>query len=215
MQAPDVVFSDGLYYVYYSVSTFGEPDSAIGVATSTDMTSGTWTDLGATGVQSDGTTPYNAIDAAVFSDGGAWRMYFGSWWDGLFAVDMVSPPTQAVEGSTAINLVTEPVTTAVEAPFMFREGSFYYMFYSQGLCCGYNDERPAPGEEYKILACRSESADGPFVDSEGESCLTGGGTVVLESHGWVYGPGGEGVYNDPELGPVSFLSSQSCPSVRC
>lgn len=168
------------------------------------MESGSWTDLGATGVQSDDSTPYNAIDAAAFLDDSTWRMYFGSWWDGLFTVDMVDPPTQIADGQAAVNLITEPVTTAVEAPFMFKQGSYYYMFYSQGLCCGYDQDMPAAGEEYKILACRSESAQGPFVDSNGASCLTGGGTVVLESNGWVYGPGGEGVYNDPDLGPVSL-----------
>jgi arabinan endo-1,5-alpha-L-arabinosidase len=80
------------------------------------MESGTWTDLGATGVQSDGSTPYNAIDAAAFLDGSTWRMYFGSWWDGLFTVDLVDPPAQAAEGQTPVNLIIEPVTTAVVVP---------------------------------------------------------------------------------------------------
>ncbi|KAL8955505.1 MAG: hypothetical protein Q9183_006618, partial [Haloplaca sp. 2 TL-2023] len=42
------------------------------------------------------------------------------------------------------------------------------------------------------------------VDKSGQSCLEGGGTTVLESHGWVYGPGGQGVFEDPELGIVLY-----------
>ena len=55
------------------------------------------------------------------------------------------------------------------------------------------------------MVCRSTSAVGPFVDKAGTSCRSGGGTKVLESHDWVYGPGGQGVYQDPTYGPVSSV----------
>jgi len=42
------------------------------------------------------------------------------------------------------------------------------------------------------------------VDKSGVKCTAGGGTTVLESHDWVYGPGGQGVFNDPSLGPVLY-----------
>ena len=59
------------------------------------------------------------------------------------------------------------------------------------------------------------------VDASGVACTDGGGTVVLESHDNVYGPGGQyvvslslltfmlanfyrGVYTDPSLGPVLY-----------
>jgi arabinan endo-1,5-alpha-L-arabinosidase len=59
------------------------------------------------------------------------------------------------------------------------------------------------------------------VDANGVACTEGGGTVVLESHDNVYGPGGQyvasisllriistnrhrGVYTDPNLGPVLY-----------
>jgi arabinan endo-1,5-alpha-L-arabinosidase len=42
------------------------------------------------------------------------------------------------------------------------------------------------------------------VDKNGVSCLEGGGTTVLESHDFVYGPGGQGFMNDPSLGPVIY-----------
>jgi arabinan endo-1,5-alpha-L-arabinosidase len=42
------------------------------------------------------------------------------------------------------------------------------------------------------------------VDQSGKKCTEGGGTTVLESHGFVYGPGGQGVFTDPSLGPVLY-----------
>ena len=35
--APDIILSDGVYYLYYSVSAFGRNTSAIGVATNTTL----------------------------------------------------------------------------------------------------------------------------------------------------------------------------------
>ena len=49
------------------------------------------------------------------------------------------------------------------------------------------------------MVCRSTVPNGGFVDKTGTSCTNGGGSVVLESHGWVYGPGGQGVYFDEAL----------------
>ena len=48
---------------------------------------------------------------------------------------------------------------------MVKYGSYYYLFYSVGKCCGYDASRPAAGAEYKIRVCRSGSATGGFVSS--------------------------------------------------
>lgn len=42
------------------------------------------------------------------------------------------------------------------------------------------------------------------VDATGIACTKGQGTTVLASHGNVYGPGGQGVYNDPMNGWVLY-----------
>ncbi|KAJ4177645.1 hypothetical protein NW755_013711 [Fusarium falciforme] len=202
--APDVIQIGNVYYLYYTVSEFGKQNSAIGLARSSSMDVGTWTDVGATGIRSDGTKAYNAIDSNLFKDGNTWRMYFGSFWKGLFTVPMKSTPTSISSGAGSSNVIYEPVTTAVEAPYMFKYGNYYYMFFSKGKCCGFDKDRPAAGQEYKIMVCRSSSATSGFVDKSGKSCTKGGGTVVLESHGWVYGPGGQGVYNDPTHGTVLY-----------
>ncbi|KAJ4990465.1 arabinan endo-alpha-l-arabinosidase a [Stagonosporopsis vannaccii] len=204
--APDVSKVGNTYYLYYSVSTFGSQNSAVGVATSSTMDVGSWTDLGSTGVDSVAGSQFNAIDGNLQSANGKLYMNFGSFWSDLFQIEMSATPTKVAKAiSSATQVAFVPTAPqAQEAAFGYKYGSYYYLFFSVGSCCGYDSSRPAAGKEYKIQACRSSSVSGPFIDKSGKSCLQGGGTTVLESHGWVYGPGGQGVLNDPSLGPVLY-----------
>ena len=201
-QAPDVLLVDNLYYLFYSVSTFGSQASAIGLARSPSMDAGTWTDLGATGISSDTTKQFNAIDPNLIYANGTYHMSFGSFWDGIFQVPMNSPPTGAKSNAQPTQIVHNSADSAMEGPAVFWYGEYYYLFFSRGQCCGLDKSRPAAGKEYRIVVCRSRAPTGGFVDKSGRACTNGGGTVVLESHGWVYGPGGQGVYEDPVHGPV-------------
>lgn len=200
--APDVRKVGDYYYVYYSVSSFGTQNSAIGLARSKTMDVGTWSDVGSAGVTSDASKPYNAIDANLFQAGGKNYLTFGSFWKGLYQAEMKSTPTGTA--SSAKQLVSSSDGEVIEAPYIFKSGSYYYLFYSKGSCCGYDGNRPAKGKEYRILVCRSTSPNGGFKDKSGKSCTSGGGTVVLQSHNYVYGPGGQGVYQDPKYGPVLY-----------
>lgn len=60
-------FQNGVYYAYYSVSTFGSQNSGIGLATSTSLDPGTWTDHGLVFRSSTGNN-YNAIDGNLVID---------------------------------------------------------------------------------------------------------------------------------------------------
>ncbi|KAJ5337545.1 uncharacterized protein N7506_005567 [Penicillium brevicompactum] len=201
--APDAQLVNDLYYVYYTVSTFGSQDSAIGVASSPTMEPGSWTDHGSTGIRSSSSKSYNAIDANLFNDGGSYYMTFGSFWHDIYQAPMNSAATKVA--SSSYNVAFDPSGThAVEGAYMYKHGSYYYLFYSAGKCCGFDTSRPASGEEYKIKVCRSTSPTSGFVDKSGVACTNGGGTVVLESHGNVYGPGGQGVFTDSRLGPVLY-----------
>ncbi|EDU42696.1 endo-alpha-15-arabinanase precursor [Pyrenophora tritici-repentis] len=200
--APDVTLVGDTYYLYYSVSSFGVQNSAIGVATSKDLN--TWTDHGATGIASSAGKNYNAIDGALYWDGSKFVMSFGSFWSDIFSINMANPPLKT-SSSTMTNIAFKPGGThAQEGPYIALNGNYHYLFFSVGQCCGFDSNRPAAGQEYKIQVCRSRSATGGFVDKNGVDCTKGGGTTVLESHGWVYGPGGQGVYYDPKLGPVLY-----------
>ena len=183
------------------MSSFGVQNSAIGVATSKDMN--TWTDHGATGISSKAGNNYNAIDGALYWDGSKFVMTFGSFWNDIFSANMANPPLKST--SSPANIAFKPSGThAQEGPFIAKSGDYHYLFFSVGQCCGFDANKPAAGQEYSIQVCRSKSATSGFVDKAGKSCTNGGGTTVLKSHGWVYGPGGQGVIWDPKLGPVLY-----------
>ncbi|KAF2766650.1 arabinan endo-1,5-alpha-L-arabinosidase A [Teratosphaeria nubilosa] len=202
--APDVYQVGDTYYLYYAISTFGSQDSAIGVATSKTMDAGSWTDHGGVGISSKPGDKYNAIDPNLIVAGGKKYLTFGSYSNGIHQTTMSADGLTA--SKTAPHQLEHNTTWpyASEGANVFAHRGYYYLFWSSGSCCGYNVHRPAPGDEYKIMVCRSKSVDGDYVDENGKSCLKSGGTLVLGSHGSVYGPGGQGVYDDPEYGPVLY-----------
>ena len=162
--APDVSQVGNDYYVYYTVSTFGQQNSAIGLATSASMDCGSFKDLGTTGVESRAGDNYNAIDGNLLKDGSSYLFNFGSFYSNLYQVNMANPPTKSAGSQRP--LAFEPAGEhPEEAPYMVKYGSYYYLFYSVGKCCGYDASRPAAGAEYKIRVCRSGSATGGFVSS--------------------------------------------------
>ncbi|KAI5821414.1 glycoside hydrolase family 43 protein [Pyronema omphalodes] len=204
--APDIIGPiSGYYYLTYSVSTFGKQNSTIGIARSRSMAFGSWTDLGSTGISSHPGSLYNTIDSNLISTESGYVMTFGSYWGDIYQVPMTNPPTKATK-----NGATTPKQIAywpngshdIEAGFVFKKGKYHYLFFSQGQCCGLDTSRPPAGGEYKVMVCRSSAATGPFVDRDGVSCREGGGTIVLQSQGNVYAPGGQSVFEDPGLGSV-------------
>jgi len=203
--APDVNLIGDTYYMYYAVSSFGSQDSAIGVATSTTMEVGSWTDHGATGVQSSSDNIYNAIDPNFMKvSTGNYLLNFGSFWDDIYQVALNSDALTS-SGSSYNIAYNSSGTHAQEGSFMFWQSPYYYLFFSAGQCCGFTaGDLPSAGTEYKVMVCRSESATGGFVDATGKACTSGGGTIVLASHGTVYAPGGQGVIDHPTLGPVLY-----------
>ncbi|GME22471.1 glycoside hydrolase family 43 protein [Neofusicoccum parvum] len=167
------------------------------------MDPGKWKDLGSTGVESRDGSAYNAIDGNLLQDGGSNYLTFGSFWGGIYQVPMSKPPTTA--SGTPHNLeLNSTGSQASEGPYLFKSGQYYYLFWSSGQCCGYDKNRPAQGEEYKVMVCRSNSATGPFADFNDVPCTQNGGTQVLGSHDNIYGPGGQGIYLDPTHGPVIY-----------
>ncbi|KAI5858072.1 glycosyl hydrolase, partial [Tricharina praecox] len=205
--APDVIEHKGMYYCYYSVSTFGSQNSAIGVATSKTLLPGSWTDHGMV-IRSYDPTQFpdapspnnitNAIDANVYIDKKTKEVTFsyGSFWSNIWAFPMESM-TSIASDAVATHLALDPVAPqAVEGPFVHKHGDWFYLWISSGICCGFNASMPAEGTEYKIKVGRSRAVTGPFVDRNGTDMKNGGGDVVFGSHDWVYGPGGQGVLVD-------------------
>ncbi|KAF4628192.1 hypothetical protein G7Y89_g9961 [Cudoniella acicularis] len=201
--APDVHKVGSLYYMYYAVSTFGSQTSTIGLATSSTMDVGSWTDLGSVGVASTSAKPYNAIDPNLIAVGSDYYLNFGSFWHDIYQAPFNSAATKVA--SSAYNIEYDSAGTHPdEGSYMFYYSGYYYLLWSNGICCNYDTSLPAAGAEYKIKMCRSTSATGGFVDKSGVDCTASGGTILLESHGTTYGPGGQGVFTDTSKGLVLY-----------
>lgn len=169
------------------------------------MEAGTWVDHGSTGVESSSSSPYNAIDPTMIEVDGSYFLSFGSYWDNIFIVPFNSNAETVSDLADATNVIYQPAGShEVEASYPFYYDGYFYEFWSEGQANGYDTSLPAAGGEYKVRACRSTALEGPYADQDGTSCLEGGGNYVLESHGEVYGPGAQGIYDDPTNGVIIY-----------
>ncbi len=204
--APDISLHNGKYYLYYSCSSFGKNDSAIGLATNSTLDPSSpdykWEDHGPVVRSEGGKTPYNAIDPNLFveEDGTPW-LSFGSFWGGVQIVRLNAGMDAVAEGADPITICTRPEGTltytqesddaitpdprgkeydpgnnAVEAPFIIKHDGMYYLLVSYDLCCR------GPKSTYRVVCGRSADITGPYVDADGVSLLEGGGTPVLSGN---------------------------------
>lgn len=186
--APDILYHNGLYYLYYSISAFAKNTSCIGVATNTTLDTKdvnyNWIDQGIVVQSVPGRDLWNAIDPNVAFDdkGGAW-MTFGSFWQGMKIVKLDSTLLR-VEKPELWNTIAKrprsldihdpkPGDGAIEAPFIFKKEGYYYLFVSFDFCCRGIESN------YKIMVGRSKEITGPYLDKEGIDMFNGGGSLVL------------------------------------
>ncbi|KAJ8109752.1 hypothetical protein OPT61_g7226 [Boeremia exigua] len=187
--APDLSFHNGRYYLYYSASTFGSRKSAIFLATSTTGAAGSWTNQGLI-IETNTNSAYNAIDPNLIVDAqGKWWLSFGSFGNGLKLIS-IDPSTGKRSGSNMVDIASRGSSGAIEAPVIHRRGNYYYLWVSFDSCC------QAAASTYNIRVGRSTNVQGPYVDREGRQLMSGGGTVVLTSHGSIRGPGHNTVFTD-------------------
>jgi arabinan endo-1,5-alpha-L-arabinosidase len=184
--APDCVYMNGKYYLYYSCSTFGSSRSAIGVATSPTLDQNSpsyaWTDLGMV-VSSTSSSQINAIDPAIFKNtDGRVYMTYGSFSNGIGVVEL-DPVSGKIKSSASVIKVAGGAGADWEAPYLVREGNYYYLFVNRGYCCR------GTNSTYRIVVGRSTSPTGPFTDRNNVNMNNGGGTQVLGTSGRYIGPG--------------------------
>jgi len=183
--APDIIQVGNRFLLYYSVSTFGKRISAIALATNAtldpDAPGFKWQDEGVV-VRSGTADNFNAIDPAVMrdADGKLW-LTFGSYWSGIKLLELDPATGKRIAPGAPLHSLAH--SRAIEAAYLHRHGSHYYLFVNHGWCCrGVNST-------YHIRVGRSEKITGPYLDREGRALLEGGGTVVAESEGPFIGPG--------------------------
>lgn len=213
--APDISYHAGRYHLYYSISAFGKNTSCIGVATNVTLDPRDprfmWEDHGKLIQSVPGVTNWNAIDPnlIVADDGTPW-MSFGSFWEGLKLVRLAPDGLKLAEpiehlptiasrqagpaGPAASNLPATPGNpvdaggNAIEAPFIFKHGDYFYLFASIDYCC-----RGAQST-YKMIVGRAKSVAGPYTDRAGVPLAHGGGTILLTGDSKWHGVGHNSVY---------------------
>jgi arabinan endo-1,5-alpha-L-arabinosidase len=182
--APDIAFFNGLYHLYYSVSTFGSNHSVIGLATNKTLDPADpafeWVDRGLV-VRSRKNDRFNAIDPNLFIDreGKHW-LSWGSFWDGLMMARIDARTGKRLDEKKLVHLAGRPVPrgepSAIEAPFIIAHGDYYYLFASFDFCCrGVNST-------YNVVCGRSRKVAGPYIDANGRAMVEGGGSPVIEGN---------------------------------
>ena len=190
--APDVIHHADRYWVYYSVSKFGQNTSAIGVASNPTLDPADaayrWTDHGIA-IESRRTNNFNAIDPALTKtpDGGLW-LSFGSFWSGLKLIQLDLATGMRLTSNSPMHSIA--FTNEIEAPFIYHHNNFYYLFVNWDRCCR------GTNSTYNIRVGRSRNITGPYIDKEGKDLARGGGTLLLETDGAFIGPGHAGILDD-------------------
>jgi len=192
--APDIEYFDGVYHIYYAVSTFGSQVSGIGLATNPTLNPNDpnylWTDQGPV-IQSTTGSSYNCIDPSVTFDTSSnlW-MSFGSFWTGIKLIQL-NPSTglRSTSNTTVYSIANDNVASGdpIEGSYLYPHGGYYYLFVNWGTCCD------GLQSTYNIRVGRSTSITGPFVDSNGVSMLSSGGTLFLQTTGKYVAPGQVGI----------------------
>lgn len=190
--APDVVYRDGQYRMYYTASDTTAGGSAIGLATSPSPT-GPWTDTGTPvvppGVNPDNGQPRWEFDPEVISANGEDHLYFGSYNGGVFVRTLSADGRSSIASSER----RIAIDNRYEGTYIVRHDGWYYFFGSATNCCN------GPLTGYSVFAARSRSPLGPFVDKDGVPITASrvGGTPVLSQNGnrWI-GTGHNAVITD-------------------
>lgn len=200
--APEIIYVDKEYRIYYSASTFGSSTSMIGLATASHPLS-EWTDQGIVVKTNADIASHNAIDANICDDevGNQWMVY-GSFFSGIYIVRLDKETGKCLEkGDYGKQIALRPLAVegAIEGPYIVynEETNYYYLFVSFDSL----------SDSYHIRVARSKKIDGPYEDFTGKSMLdlqsnpNEIGFKLLGSYQWIgedalYAPGHNSIFYD-------------------
>ena len=189
--APDIIRWHDRWWMAYSCSTFGKNGSAIGLLSSRSLDANIWKDEGCIVTSREKRDNWNAIDPNFVIDEATdtpWLVW-GSFWDGIQLVRL-DTTMHIAKGEKPRTIArrydpnykpSEPNptskyagTNAIEAPFIFKHGGYYYLFVSWDYCC-----RGAKSN-YRVAVGRSKNVEGPYLDRKGVNMANGGGDLFIE-----------------------------------
>ncbi|GHT12713.1 arabinan endo-1,5-alpha-L-arabinosidase [Bacteroidia bacterium] len=183
--APQIVFRNGTYYLYYSFSKWDDSNPGIGLATS-PYPYGPFTDQGKVFDAQSIDVP-NSIDQ-FFIEVGEGRnkkryLFWGSF-RGIYGIEM------ADDMKTTMGAKFKIAGNGFEATYIYPKNGKFYFFGSSASCCEGANSR------YRVSVAAADDIKGPYKTKDGVDIIDNGreGTPFLvgdATTGWV-GPGHNG-----------------------
>ncbi len=219
--APDVIYMNNQYYLYYSCSVWGTMNSCIGLVINKTLDPANpdyeWIDQGDIGIYSPDFSPegtgwnVNAIDPAIMRghDGKIWMVYGSFNRGGIMITEVDSVTGKPFGTKTSIaNSWTGSGYGEGEGGCMFYRNGYYYLVYNKGGCCN------GIASSYYMVIGRSLNPRGNFIDKEGKLLrvegASSGGTILLkhdDNRGLedrYFGPGHFSIFRENSIDYVSF-----------
>ena len=129
---------------------------------------------------SDGMEDQDAIDPGMLLDPTTGRLWvsYGTYFGTIRLIELDPATGERVKGNKELDIAIDCEATDL----IYRDG-WYYLLGTHGTCCdGVNST-------YNIVAGRSRSVTGPYVDNVGRDMFHGGGKMVIAAGDRVCGPG--------------------------
>lgn len=195
--APTVVKVGNRWNFYYSLSTGGDENPGIGVA-SAPTPYGPWTHHGKL-FNSNEIGVINSIDPHVFYDDGKLYMVFGSFGGLITLVELTEDGLGLKNGleyqkehKVALGGYEIFETNNYEASIILKRDGYYYLFLSTGTCLS------GTKSTYHVVVAKSKSLKGPYLDSQGRDMFgpNRGDPVVIPSLSGAMGTGHCAVITD-------------------
>lgn len=215
--APDIIYMNGKYYLFYSASVWGTTSSCIGAVVNQTLeptdANYKWEDLGDLGISSPRSGwRINAIDPALMRgpDNRIWLTYGSFNRDGILIteIDSITAKPKGSTVSVANSWTGGSAYGEGEGGATFYRDGYYYLVYNKGGCCA------GIGSSYYMVIGRSVSPQGPFKDKDGKALrienATSGGTLFFRHDDAralddrYYGPGHFGLFSESGNDYVSF-----------
>ncbi|SIO02904.1 family 43 glycosylhydrolase [Algoriphagus halophilus] len=166
--APDVTKVGNRFFMYYSFSTWGDPNPGIGLAIA-NSPEGPFVDQGPV-FTSEEIGVKNSIDPFYFEQNSNKYLIWGSF-HGLFLTKL------SADGTKALGDIIKLAGNHLEAAYLVKKGEYFFLFGSSGTCC------EGANSTYRVLVGRSKNIEGPYVDQEGRNLLNeSSGTLVVRSN---------------------------------
>ncbi len=190
--APDIHFSNGKYYLYYSVSAWMNFNSSIGLVTNSTLNKNDpaykWVDEGQIISFKNGGEGVNVIDPNIFVDrDGKKYLVYGSYKAGLRLVELDFKTGKLKKDPPDITTLT---TSLGEGVFIIKGPTYYYIFASRGRCCA------GDSSTYQIVMGRSENIKGTYLNKQGESWVNNKYSLLLAGDSTEAGRGHNGFFTE-------------------